>query len=132
MNWEPTRGDWDDCWRGPGEYLDLSQAGTNPSARAGKQLWTIRRWTSDFSGPIHLLCHVSRGDPHGDGISVKVFLDGKLLHSEPFLPKESKDIDLTFDVNKGSQVDLAVTPGPKTDTLYDGTSFRATLLTALR
>jgi hypothetical protein len=132
MSWKPTRGDWDDCWRGPGEYLDLSQAGTNPAARGGKQLWTLRRWTSDMAGLIHLHCQVSRGDPHGDGVTVKIFLDGKLLRSEPYRPQESRDIDLSFEARKGSQVDFAVTPGPGTDSLYDGTGFRATLLCAIK
>jgi hypothetical protein len=45
---------------------------------------------------------------------------------------ESMDIDLSFEVVKGSQVDFAVTPGPKTDSLYDGTGFRATFLTPLK
>ena len=54
-------------------------------------LCTRLRWTSDQSGPLHVLWPAKCDAAGGDGVGVKVFLDGKELFSK-LLPPKTKEV----------------------------------------
>jgi hypothetical protein len=128
MKWEPSPGDWGDTWAAPGRYFSLSEGGSSPSVINGGQGWTVLRWTSDRSGVVHIVGKVERGTG-GDGVAVKVFLDGQELFSKMILPNAHAEIDLSPTVNKGSRVDFITTPGPGMDASFDATGYAVTILT---
>jgi hypothetical protein len=129
MNWVPSPGDWEDRWFGPSQWFCISQGAASPAAINKGQGWTVRRWTSDRSGLIHVVGHAGHGDTHGDGVCVKVFLDGKEVFTKLLSHKSETNIDLNATVAKGSRLDFVVTPGPGVDASYDATGFRVTILT---
>jgi hypothetical protein len=128
MTWAPSRGDWDDCWQGPASYLSINEGAAQPSAAGGKQMWAVRRWTSTITGTAQVRVQASCGAARGDGVDVKLFLDGKELASRHIAPKGSETIELPVAFRLGSKFDVAVTPGPGTDTGFDSTGIRVTIL----
>ena len=128
MFWEASQGDWDDRWQGPGQWFSIGEAGASPAAKGSGQMWTVRRWTSDTAGPVHIVASVKHGQPKGDGVGCKIFLDGKELFSKLVAPKSSIDIDLSPTIQKGSRLDFVITPGPGIDSNFDATSCRITIL----
>jgi hypothetical protein len=129
MNWAASKGDWEDRWQGPGENYSISASGTHPSAIAGGQAWTIRRWTSNTQGQVHITVALQHGQKKGDGVGCKVFLDDTQVYSQLIAPGDSADIDLSATVKQGTHVDFAVTPGPGIDNSFDACGFQATILT---
>jgi hypothetical protein len=128
MNYTITPGDWGYRWSGPGQWFEIGAENTQPSAAGGNQLWTVRRWTSTVGGDLHLVGEVTRGEG-GDGVGCKIFVDGQPVYSKLIPPKGDERIDQNITVKTGSLVDFAVTPGPGTDTNFDSTGFKMTLLT---
>ena len=91
------------------------------------QIWTVRRWTSDREGSLHVVGHASRNSQEGDGVGVKVFLDGKELFTKMLPPASTADFDLTVEITKGSRLDFVVTPGPALDPNFDYTGFQVVI-----
>jgi hypothetical protein len=130
MTWEATRGDWAYGWQGPANWLGIGEGNCGPSAKTGSQMWAVRRWTSSVAGPVHIVGNVSRGG-QGDGVACKLFLDGKEIYAKHLAPNSSDTIDVAPTLQKGSHVDLVVTPGPGLDTNFDTTSTHLTILMPL-
>ena len=128
MSWLPSPGDWADVWTGPGKYFTLGEEGGSGGVISGGQGWGVLRWTSDRSGPVHITAS-PRAPEQGDGIGVKVFVDGKELFSQLLPVKATATIDLTTTVVKGTKLDFIVTPGPATDTNYDQVNWKVSILT---
>ena len=105
-----------------------AEAAATRRGSGGKQGWAVRRRTSDFAGAVHVVGRAGRGHKSGDGVGVKVFLDGKELLSRMLPPQSKADIDLSPTVRKGSRLDFVVTPGPGADSSYDATAFRVSIL----
>jgi hypothetical protein len=118
------------AWRGPKGYSNLviAEGGTHPSAGKGNPVWTVRRWTSDVDGELHLVAKASRTSTQGDGTECKVFVDGIEVYSKLLAPGGKETVDQNITVQKGSRVDFVITPGPKADTNFDHTGLRITLL----
>jgi hypothetical protein len=129
MNWQASRGDWDYRWQGPAEDYSISAAGTHPAAITGGQAWTIRRWTSNTPGQVHITATLQHGQKKGDGVGCKVFIDGHEVYAQLVAPGDSRTIDLSAAVAKDTRIDFAVTPGPGLDNSFDACAFRATILT---
>ena len=107
MNWSPGKGGRQAAWSGPGQWYVQSDAGAEPQAINGSfQGWTVRRWTSDRTATLHITGHASRDSKEGDGVIIKVFVDGKELVSKPVAPASTVDLDLTTPVIKGSRIDF--------------------------
>ena len=132
MKWLPSTGDWFDSWAGPGQWFKLSEVGAQPSAGNGGQYWAVRRWTSTFDGPVHVVGDVDHDDPHGDGIGCNIYLDGRQIFSRLIPAKGRENIDLNLTVKPGSKLDFAITPGPGTDANFDSSGFHASILTPSR
>jgi hypothetical protein len=88
----------------------------------------VRRWTSDRTATLHIVGHASRESKEGDGVGIKVFIDGKELFSKLVAPASTADFDLNTAIARGSRLDFVVTPGPALDANYDATGFRITIL----
>ena len=129
MNYTILPGDWGYAWSGPGEWYHISADQTQPSAANGTQRWTVRRWTSTVDGNLHLVGEVTRGE-NGDGVDCKIFVSGQQVYTKRIPPKGNEKIDVKIVVERGSQVDFAVTPGPKNDPSFDACGFNMTILTS--
>ncbi len=128
MIWSPGKGGRQPAWAGPGQWYIQTDAAAEPQAINGSfQGWTVRRWTSDRAGTIHIAGHASRDSKEGDGVEIKVFVDGKELFSKLLPPGAATDLDLTTPVNKGSRLDFVVTPGPALDATFDSTGWRISI-----
>ncbi len=128
MSWLPSPGDWADAWTGPGKYFTLTEEGGSGGVLNGGQGWAVLRWTSDRTGPIHMIAQ-PHAPTQGDGAGVKVFADGKELFSRLLTTNSSADIDLLPTVAKGTRLDFVITPGPATDTNYDLVRWKVSILT---
>ncbi len=128
MTYTTLPGDWGYSWNGPGQWYNITAEQCQPTAANGNQMWAVRRWTSTADGDLHLRGEISRGDG-GDGVGCRIFVDGQEVHSKLIRADSSDKIDQNITVKKGSQVDFAITPGPGTDTSFDATGFRMTILT---
>ena len=131
MKYTVTHGDWGYKWSGAGSWFEIGSNETQPAAADGNQLWAVRRWTSKVDGDLHLVGELTRGE-NGDGVDLKIFVDGQQVYSKLVPPKGDEKIDQNITVKAGSLVDFAVTPGPGTDASYDATTFRMTILTATK
>lgn len=129
MNWEPARGGRTAAWAGPEQWYIQTETSSEPQVINGSfQGWTVRRWTSDRTATLHIVGHASRESKEGDGVGIKVFIDGKELFSKLVAPASTADFDLNTAIARGSRLDFVVTPGPALDANYDATGFRITIL----
>lgn len=128
MNFRASIGSWSYIWAGPVKYYNISRRGMSPSAIDGRQGWCVRRWTSDYSGKVHITGKVRNGD-NGDGVVVKAFVNGRDLFSKPLPPDSNITINLILTLQKGSNMDFILTPGKGVDTSYDNVSFNVSILT---
>jgi hypothetical protein len=129
MNWSPAKAARKAAWSGPVQWYIQTETGAEPQAINGCfQGWTVRRWTSDRAATLHITGHAGRASKEGDGVGIKVFIDGKELFSKLLPPAAATAVDLTTPVNKGSRLDFVVTPGPGLDANFDATDFRVTIL----
>ena len=127
MTLQPGVGDQEDRWVGPVAFLVLSQSGCQPQASHGKQVWAVRRWTSTMDGPARIVVQTRLANK-GDGVIANIYLDGKLLTTKFIAPKSVETIDLPVTLQKGSQIDVAVTPGRGLDSSFDNLGCRVTIL----
>jgi hypothetical protein len=124
---EPTHDEWAYKWKGPGEqWFQLTRGGGHPGAQGPRGAWPVLRWTSPVAGKVRIALTAGRGK-QGDGIEVKVLVDGREVFSKPVGGSQPVRLEgeVAADVRKGTRVDVAVTPGPRKDTAYDAYSLRA-------
>lgn len=120
---------WGYEWIGDLKYLTLTPRNGHPAVEGGKPVWAVRRWTSDVAGTIRIKGKLGRADK-GDGIGAAVYVDGKPIWKRQIGGGQPGRVsyDVTAAVSRGSVVDLAITPGPGTDTSYDATSSVTTIV----
>ena len=97
----------------------MSRSPTGPVA-------AVRRWTFDAGGNVHLHAQFRCG-AQGDGVRVRVLIDGQRVFDQPIGgPNPAR---ATFDAVQvlppGVHVDFAVFPGPKGNANFDATEFSA-------
>jgi hypothetical protein len=122
--------DWVKTWSGPYPYISLTAGDQHPSAMGATPVSVVRRWKSNYAGPVRIAGHFHCGT-QGDGVGVSVLVDGrrrfrKLLgggNGNPVV--ESFDFDQA--VRPGTIIDFAVDPGPRVDYNYDSTTVYITI-----
>lgn len=131
MKWSVNKNEAKDIWSGPLPWYNLDRESAKSRVLdAGYQGWAVRRWTSDRAGEITISGFVKctaaarEGPDTGDGIGLRIFVDGEEILNKLLAPQASVDIDQQVKVKTGSKVDFAVTPGPGLNALYDGSQFR--------
>jgi Glycosyl hydrolase catalytic core len=126
----------------PSKFLQMSWAiwgsdnfrwqceGSYPFAR-GSQMhpstaWAVRRWVSDIEGQVTLSGLLARGEG-GDGVAVRIFVDGNEIWHRDLLPAEAIKYSVpNVAVTIGSQVDFAVTQ--RSESSFDATTFTSTVM----
>jgi len=109
MKWQPSPGDWFDCWAGLASGSRFSESGAQPSARrftivGAAAVDKQRGRRHPFGGQSRTRRHARRR------IGCKIFLDGKEIYSKLIGPAKHEDLDLKLDVKKESKLDFASRP----------------------
>lgn len=121
--------DFSNAWSfaGSGDWLAIAAENQHPhipgaGLNTPGEYWATRRWVSDFEGEINLTGFVDEGDLGGDGVVVRLFIDGTKFGQWDLLSVTNSMIpfDITTTVSVGSTVDLTV--DPKDNIFFDGTT----------
>jgi Glycosyl hydrolase catalytic core len=108
-------------WMGSGDYPFASGSGMHPSGD-----WAIRRWVSNTAGTVTLTGLLSRGDG-GDGVDVRIFVDGKQIYQRNLSPSQSIKYSVpNVAVKVGSKIDFTVSR--RKDSNFDATTFTSTIM----
>ncbi len=124
MTW--TRSGYAYQWQGPFAAMFISADAMHPGSN-GKPIWAIRRWQSNVAGMAHVAGELSGVSPQGDGVTAKVFCDGKEIYHAALggaagAPKAL--LDFNVPLVRGTRLDFVLTPGPAADINFDATGFR--------
>jgi hypothetical protein len=131
MWWAPARAKKPAAWAGPEQWYNHTATSSEPVVINGCfQGWAVRRWTSDRTATLHITGHASRDSKDGDGVGIKLFIDGKESYAKLLAPASATDFDLSAAVHKGSLLDFVVTPGPGLDATFDSTGIHITISSA--
>jgi hypothetical protein len=115
-----------------GDNFRWARGGGYPFA-AGSQMhpsdaWAIRRWVSTVAEDVNLSGLVSRGEG-GDGVGVRIFVDGREIFHEDVSPGGSINYRIpNVKVAVGSTVDFAVTQREESN--FDATTFTSMITRA--
>lgn len=124
---------WGYNWGSTYKFMELTRTNAHPQAVEGRPVWAVRRWVSNVEGTARLSVTVRRPSGDGDGVGIKILLDGKVVLARLYTAKQ-KNTEVTYEtvvtLKPGAIVDFALTPGPATDIGYDASQFssRVTLL----
>jgi hypothetical protein len=113
---------WKREWYGPYAFLSLTATEQHPSESPAGAVAAVRRWTSSRAGRFHVIARFRCG-PKGDGVGVKVLLNGRELFSgSAGGPNQAlARFDADEDLAAGASLDFAVYPGPKGNVSFDAT-----------
>jgi hypothetical protein len=119
--------DWKQEWTGPYAAISITDVDQHPSSTGSENVSAVRRWVSSYDGTARISGRFRLAALQGDGVRIRVLVDGQVVHSATLSTTTS--ISSTFDfqraVRAGSTIDFAVDPGPAGNIDFD-----ATLLTA--
>jgi hypothetical protein len=88
--------------------------------------WAIRRWVSTFAGRASLSGLLSRGRG-GDGVGVRIFVDGEEVYSRNLSPNQSINYNVPdVGLKVGSKIDFTVNRGGESS--FDATEFTSTIV----
>lgn len=139
MKWAANKNEGKDIWSGPLPWYSLGRESAKSRVLdAGYQAWAVRRWTSDFdgemtiSGSVKCTAAAGEGPDAGDGIGLRIFVDGKEVLNKLLPPQAAEEIQVRTPVRRGSKVDFAVTPGPGLNAQFDGAQFHAVIGKAIK
>jgi hypothetical protein len=105
----------------PGGYPFASGSGMHPSGS-----WAIRRWVSNIAGPVSLSGVLSRRGG-GDGVNVRIFVDGNEVYNQHLSPNQSTNYNVRDVALKvGSKIDFTVNRGRESS--FDATEFTSTIV----
>ena len=120
MTWRIWRTD-NYRWMGSGDYPFASGGDMHPSGD-----WAIRRWMSNIAGTVTLTGRLSRGEG-GDGVNVRIFVDGKQIYSQNVSPSQTIKYNIpNVAVEIGSKIDFTV--NGRNDSNFDATTFTSTIM----
>ncbi|HEY5894268.1 MAG TPA: hypothetical protein VIT91_13670 [Chthoniobacterales bacterium] len=121
---------WGYEWLGSGRYPFITPANAHPaSTKDQKQIWAVRRWTSNLEGKLRIKGEFSR-PTSGDGTTARIFVDGKEVWSQQVGGGKPNTVkcDVRTQVKTGSLVDISIDPGPTLDMSNDATMTNVTLI----
>lgn len=116
-----------------GYWTAINRTAAHPNAlistagRTAEENWAVRRWVSPAAMPVTISGHIADTGPGGgDGVLVKIIVDGAQRYQRSIPDGDTAGADYTFNacLRAGDIVDFILTPGPATDQ-SDGTIFTA-------
>jgi hypothetical protein len=108
-------------WLLPGGYPFASVSQLHPSGS-----WAIRRWVSNVAGRASLSGVLSRGGG-GDGVNVRIFVDGNEVYNQNLSPNQSMDYNVRHVALKvGTKIDFTVNRADESS--FDATNFTLTIV----
>jgi hypothetical protein len=135
-NFLPITSYSDGQWNGPASYLNLTACDQQPSANGSTPLSAVRRWTSPFSGNVHITGQfvAENAGYGGDGVGVTVLVNGQPITSRTVIGTNSTPFASSFDVTQtvqvGTVIDFVVDDGPAADNSYDACGVYAKIATS--
>ncbi|HEY0946398.1 MAG TPA: glycosyl hydrolase [Opitutaceae bacterium] len=118
MTWKIWSGD-NYRWVGSNSYNFITPDQVHPTGA-----WTIRRWVSTIPGTVTLSGEVGRSASQGDGVNIRIFVDGVAVYTRYVAPAESFTYTVPdVVIAAGSTIDFAVDQGSNNS--YDATKFTA-------
>jgi Glycosyl hydrolase catalytic core len=120
--------DWKREWYGPYAFLSLTDTEQHPAESPAGAVAAVRRWTSARGGRVRIVARFHCG-PKGDGVGVKVLLDGRERFSESVGGPNQAAVryDAVEQLAAGVPLDFAVYPGPKGNSNFDATEVSVTI-----
>lgn len=89
--------------------------------------WAIRRWASNYAGAVKLEGEVERF-ANGDGVGIKIFVDGAEIYSKSVLPSTALTYSVPATLKAGSLVDFTL--NQLAGSAYDATKFTSQIIKA--
>lgn len=120
--------DWKREWYARYPFLSVTDRDQHPSESAAGPVAAVRRWTSASGGRVRIGARFHCG-PRGDGVGVRVLLDGHEAFSRVIggaHPAEAR-FESEQELAPGSNVDFAVLPGPRGNADFDATELSVTI-----
>lgn len=115
--------DWKEEWTGPYAAISITDVDQHPSHTGSAAVAAVRRWVSSHTGTARVSGRFRLVALPGDGVRVRVLVDGQVVHSATLSTTTS--IVSTFDFQRalqsGSTIDFAVDPGPAGNIDFDAT-----------
>jgi len=122
--------DWTKAWTDKYPYVSLTKGDQHPSNEGQTPVSVVRRWQSDFAGPVRIAGQFRCGT-QGDGVGVSIFSDGRRRFRKLLGGGNGNPVVETFDfvetVHPGSSIDFSVDPGPTVNINYDVTQVAVTI-----
>lgn len=121
--------DWKEEWTDRYAAISITNVDQHPSATGDRQpVSVVRRWISTVDGNIHVAARFKVG-LQGDGVRVRVLVDGQTLHTATLSRSTSIAADFVFEraVRAGTVLDFAVDPGAAADLGNDATQVAVTI-----
>ena len=125
--WDGSKWDW---FNGNPPWTELSATGghpNHPNGGGGTHHYVIRRWVSESSGALHLVGNLSDGGECGDGVDLRIYVDGNEVASYVTFSATNLPFALNVEAQIGSTIDFAVGPNAAND-FCDGFNFNVKVL----
>ncbi len=92
--------------------------------------WSVRRWTSNYSGDISVSGEFFDRDlGGGDGVHVRIFKNGTQVYEYLNIPSGSTSYNINLNITSGDILDFVI--DPIINPLYDNTQFTGTITSAM-
>lgn len=122
--------DWTKVWTDKYPYVSVTKGDQHPSSAGQTPVAAVRRWQSDFAGPVRIAGQFRCGT-QGDGVGVSIFSDGRRRFRKLLGGGNENPVVESFDfvetVHPGTSIDFAVDPGPAVNINYDVTQVAVTI-----
>jgi hypothetical protein len=120
--WNGSFWDW---FNGNPPWTELTASGGRPShsnGGPGAHHYVVRRWISEINGPLHLVGTISEGGECGDGVDLRVYVDGNEVATYVNVFGMTVPFAVNVEAQIGSTIDFAVGPNATSDSC-DGFGF---------
>jgi hypothetical protein len=120
--------DWKREWYARYPFLSLSDREQHPAESTAGPVAAVRRWTSVKGGRMRITA-LFRCGPKGDGVGVRVLIDGREAFSGTIGGPRPASVrfDSVETLAPGGRVDFAVSPGANGNANFDATEVSVTI-----
>ena len=120
-------GNWDINAAASAPWTEMTSGGGHPNgANSGDVHWTVRRYVSEFTGTARLVGTLADGAECGDGVALRIFLDGAQVYFRPTFSSTPLEFSAAVEVQAGQKIDFVI--DPLTNDGCDGHAFSVKVL----